>query len=73
MNLIVISATFNFIFFLLMFQIKEFFEVQPMNLIMYSILTESLGMMFYAMQSHITDFKLNEMFAKTIFSSTDIE
>ena len=70
MNLIIISATFNFIFFLLMLQ---FFEVQPMNLIMYSILAESIGMMFYALQSHITDFKLNEMFAKTIFSSTDIE
>ena len=48
-KLMVASATLGFIFFIIMYQIKEFFEVQPMNLIMYSILAESIGMMFLVM------------------------
>ena len=63
----------GFTFFLFVYRTKELFEVHPMNLIMYSILAESIGMICFAMQSKICDYKLYEIFAKTVFFSDDLQ
>ena len=47
--LIIARSMSGFIFFVFVYRTKELFEVHPMNLIMYSILAESIGMIFFAM------------------------
>ena len=66
------SAT-SMIFFIIVYRTKELFEVHPMNMIMYSMFAESFGLVSYAMLYHICDFKLNEIFALTVFFSDTLK
>ena len=69
----IVSSATSMAFFTIVYRTKELFEVHPMNIIMYSILSESLGCISFAMVYHVCDFKLNEIFAYTVFFSDTLK